>query len=70
MQHTRYTGYKNMRQTYGFEEISLVPGDITINPDQTEIGFALDRLNLPLPILASAMDGGNTITRLPSSVHW
>jgi IMP dehydrogenase len=57
MQHTRYTGYKNMRQTYGFEEISLVPGDITINPDQTEIGFALDRLNLPLPILASAMDG-------------
>jgi len=46
-----------MRQTYGFEEVSLVPGDITINPDQTEIGLTLDRLNLPLPILASAMDG-------------
>jgi len=57
MQHSRYTGYKNLRQTYGFEEISLVPGDITINPDQTEIGLALDRLDLPLPILASAMDG-------------
>ncbi len=57
MQHSRYTGYKSMRQTYGFEEISLVPGDITINPDQTEIGFSVDRLDFPLPVLASAMDG-------------
>lgn len=51
------TPYKNLRTTYGFDDIALVPGDITINPDQTDIELAIDRLNLPIPILASAMDG-------------
>ncbi len=49
--------YKKMRYTYGFEEIALVPGDITINPDQTDISLAIDRLTFSIPILASAMDG-------------
>lgn len=49
--------YKRMRQAYGFDEIALVPGDITINPDQTDISFVIDRLNFPIPFLASAMDG-------------
>jgi IMP dehydrogenase len=57
MPHSRYTSYKNMRPTYGFEEIALVPGDITINPDQTDIALSIDRLEFPIPILASAMDG-------------
>ena len=51
------TPYKNLRNTYGFDDIALVPGDITINPDQTDIELAIDRLNLSIPILASAMDG-------------
>ena len=49
--------YKKMRYTYGFEEIALVPGDITINPDQTDISLAIDRLTFSIPVLASAMDG-------------
>lgn len=49
--------YKNMRYAYGFDDVALVPGDITINPDQTDITFAIDRLNSSIPILASAMDG-------------
>lgn len=49
--------YKQMRYTYGFEEIALVPGDITINPEQTDISLAIDRLTFSIPILASAMDG-------------
>ena len=57
MEHSRYKNYKNMRYTYGFEEISLVPGDITINPEQTDITLAIDRISFPVPILASAMDG-------------
>lgn len=57
MERSSFTSYKNMRQTYGFEEISLVPGDITINPDQTDIAFAVDRLEFAIPVLASAMDG-------------
>ena len=57
MEHSRYTGHKNMRHTYGFEEISLVPGDLTINPDQTDIALAIERLDFPIPVLAAAMDG-------------
>ncbi len=49
--------YKKMRYTYGFEEVALVPGDITINPDQTDISLVVGRLTFPIPILASAMDG-------------
>jgi IMP dehydrogenase len=49
--------HKTLRQTYGFDDVALVPGDITINPDQTDISFAIEKLNLSIPILASAMDG-------------
>ncbi|MBE0480705.1 MAG: GuaB3 family IMP dehydrogenase-related protein [Dehalococcoidia bacterium] len=51
------TQYKILRHAYGFDEIALVPGDITINPDQTDISFVIDRLVFGIPILASAMDG-------------
>ena len=49
--------YKILRQTYGFDDVALVPGDITINPDQTDIEFTIDELKFAIPILASAMDG-------------
>ena len=48
---------KRARRAYGFDEVALVPGTVTINPDEIDVGFALDGLELPLPILASAMDG-------------
>lgn len=49
--------YKALRYAYGFDDVALVPGDITINPDQTDITFAVDRLSFPIPVMASAMDG-------------
>ncbi|MBI4288073.1 MAG: GuaB3 family IMP dehydrogenase-related protein [Chloroflexi bacterium] len=48
--------YKQLRRAYGFDEVALVPGDVTINPDQTNIELHLDKLTFPLPILAAAMD--------------
>ena len=48
--------YKEMRYAYGFDEVALVPGDVTINPDQVNIDFQLADRVFPLPILASAMD--------------
>lgn len=48
--------YKEMRYAYGFDEVALVPGDVTINPDQVNIDFQLGDRVFPLPILASAMD--------------
>ncbi|MEE8470746.1 MAG: GuaB3 family IMP dehydrogenase-related protein [Dehalococcoidia bacterium] len=49
--------YKNLRDAYGFDDVALVPGDITINPDQTDISLVIDRLTFPIPVLAAAMDG-------------
>lgn len=45
-----------MRHAYGFEDVALVPGNVTINPEQTDIGFDLGHLHFDVPILAAAMD--------------
>src|SRR5919201_1909291 len=53
---------RKARVTYGFDEIALVPGRVTINPNEVDITFRLARkeaepLEFKIPILASAMDG-------------
>ena len=48
--------FKEMERAYGFDEVALVPGDVTVNPDQTNIDFTIGNHTLPVPILASAMD--------------
>jgi IMP dehydrogenase len=48
--------FKEMERAYGFDEVALVPGDVTINPDQTNIDFILGNCTFSIPILASAMD--------------
>jgi IMP dehydrogenase len=53
---------RKARVTYGFDEIALVPGRVTINPNEIDITWRLTRLDaapleFKIPILASAMDG-------------
>jgi IMP dehydrogenase len=53
---------RKARVTYGFDEIALVPGEITINPNEVDTSFKIPRpdgshIELKIPILASAMDG-------------
>ncbi|HIE17288.1 MAG TPA: GuaB3 family IMP dehydrogenase-related protein [Dehalococcoidia bacterium] len=48
--------FKEMERAYGFDEVALVPGDITINPDQTNIDFTIGNLTFSIPVLAAAMD--------------
>jgi len=53
---------RKARVTYGFDEVALVPGRITINPNEVDTTCRLPRkgaepLELKIPILASAMDG-------------
>ncbi len=48
--------YKPLRHAYGFDDVSLVPGDITINPDQVDISFKLGKYTFDIPVLAAAMD--------------
>jgi IMP dehydrogenase len=49
--------FKQLRQSYGFDEVAIVPGDVTINPDQTKLDLKIGRFVFPVPFLASAMDG-------------
>ncbi|MBI4233179.1 MAG: GuaB3 family IMP dehydrogenase-related protein [Chloroflexi bacterium] len=48
--------FKEIRRAYGFDEVAIVPGSVTINPDQTSIDFAIGTVKSPVPIVASAMD--------------
>lgn len=53
---------RKARVTYGFDEIALVPGEVTINPEEVDTSFRIptqngDGILLKIPILASAMDG-------------
>lgn len=47
---------REIRCAYGFDEVAIVPGAVTINPDQTDTGFSIDGLTMPSPIIAAAMD--------------
>ncbi|MFA5375068.1 MAG: GuaB3 family IMP dehydrogenase-related protein [Dehalococcoidia bacterium] len=48
--------FKELKHTYGFDEVALVPGDATVNPDQVNIDFKIGHFTFPIPIVASAMD--------------
>ncbi len=48
---------RKARRCYGFDEIALVPGDVTLNPDEVDISLNLGGVELDIPVIASAMDG-------------
>ncbi len=48
--------FKQLRRSYGFDEVAIVPGDVTINPDQTNIDLKIGGFTFAIPILAAAMD--------------
>jgi len=57
--------FKEMERAYGFDDVAIVPGNVTINPDQADMHLTIENpvvfiaskeLNFPIPILASAMD--------------
>ncbi len=57
--------FRELRRAYGFDEVAIVPGDKTINPEQTNIDFSIGGLTFSLPILAAAMDA---VTDINSAV--
>ncbi len=48
--------FRQLRRAYGFDEVAIVPGDITVNPDQTNVDFKIDNFTFSIPIIAAAMD--------------
>ncbi len=48
---------RKARRCYGFDEIALVPGDVTVNPNEVDTTWQLGDLKFKVPIIAAAMDG-------------
>ena len=47
---------KTLQEAYGFDDVAIVPGALTINPELTDVSTEIAGLHLEIPILASAMD--------------
>jgi IMP dehydrogenase len=45
-----------MRHAYGFDEVAIVPGTYTVNPELTDVSFQIGEHVFPIPILAAATD--------------
>ena len=48
---------RKARRCYGFDEIALVPSEVTINPNEVDTSFEIGGKKFSVPILAAAMDG-------------
>ena len=48
---------RKARVAYGFDDIALVPGTVTVNPNEVDVSWELCGRRIELPILAAAMDG-------------
>ena len=48
---------KVVRRAYGIDEIALVPGGRTVDPDVTDTSWSIGGIDRTIPIIASAMDG-------------
>ena len=49
--------FKELERAYGFDEVAIVPGQVTINPDLTSTKMTIGDLDFEIPVMASAMDG-------------
>ncbi len=49
--------FKELERSYGFDEVAIVPGQVTINPELTSTKMTIRDLEFEIPIMASAMDG-------------
>jgi len=48
--------FKQLKHAYGFDDVAIVPGEVTINPELVEIGLNIGPYHFGLPFIASAMD--------------
>ena len=48
--------FKELRRAYGFDEVAIVPGEVTINPSMATTDFTIGDHVFDIPIMASGMD--------------
>src|SRR5919199_1303304 len=51
------SGSARLRPAYGFDDVALVPGALTIDPEDVDVSWQIGSHRFDLPVLASAMDG-------------
>ncbi len=49
-------GMQTLPPAYGYDDVAIVPGDETINPDMTDVSTSFDGFSIDIPFMASAMD--------------
>jgi len=50
------TAESRLRRAYGFDEVALVPGAVTADPSEVDLGVEIGGFNLQIPVLGAAMD--------------
>ena len=45
-----------LRRAYGFEEVALVPGEVTVDPAEVDLGVEIGGRRMRIPFMAAAMD--------------
>lgn len=53
---------RRARRCYGFDEIALVPGTVSMNPADVDMTWPIGELKFRAPFIASAMDGVVDVT--------
>ncbi|MDD4910057.1 MAG: GuaB3 family IMP dehydrogenase-related protein [Candidatus Omnitrophica bacterium] len=48
---------KRARKCYGFDDVALVPGMVTVNPNEVDASLKIAGKTYKIPIMAAAMDG-------------
>ena len=48
--------FKQLRHAYGFDDVAIVPGELTINPELVEVGMDIGDFHFDIPFMAAAMD--------------
>ncbi|MSQ08011.1 MAG: GuaB3 family IMP dehydrogenase-related protein [Dehalococcoidia bacterium] len=47
---------KELKRSYGFEDVAIAPGGLTLNPEMVDVSMRIDGMSLRIPVIASAMD--------------
>ena len=47
---------KTLEQVWGFDDVAIVPGAVTTNPELVELDLQIGEHHFPVPIMASSMD--------------
>ena len=53
---------RRARRCYGFDEVALVPGTVSVNPAEVDTSWKIGNIQFRVPFIASAMDGVVDVT--------